>query len=139
MYGKKADEIQEGIEVGEDSISGNLKYLLDFSEFSSVLTEQEGNFLALKISSNEGAVITTEIVNGTHGPVIVGDGICVYRITDKDTQSIKITTAKNDESETVIYSLTDLTCDISPEILLDSINDPVLDNKDDPIKGENSK
>ena len=67
------------------------------------------------------------------------DGFCVYRITNKDEQKIKVSAVKDEDSDMVLYDLSDLTYDISPEILLDSINDPVLDNKDDPIKGENSK
>ena len=78
-------------------------------------------------------------MNGSSGQVQVTDGFCVYRITNKDEQKIKVSAVKDEDSDMVLYDLSDLTYDISPEILLDSINDPVLDNKDDPIKGENSK
>ena len=112
-YGKDISDLQDGITIGGDEISGTLNHVTDFGNFSSIVSEQEGNFLALEISSDNGETITTEVVNGTHGPVTVDDGFCIYRITDKDTQKIKITVSKGDQSKVVQYGLTGLTCNQS--------------------------
>ena len=111
-YGKDISDLQDGITIEGDEISGTLKYTKDFVKAFGE-DEKDGNFLALEISSDNGETITTEVVNGTHGPVTVDDGFCIYRITDKDTQKIKITVSKGDQSKVVQYGLTGLTCNQS--------------------------
>ena len=113
-YGKDISDLQDGITIEGDEISGTLKYTKDFVKAFGE-DEKDGNFLALEISSDNGETITTEVVNGTHGPVTVDDGFCIYRITDKDTQKIKITVSKGDQSKVVQYGLTGLTCDEAGE------------------------
>ena len=113
-YGKDISDLQDGITIEGDEISGTLKYTKDFVKAFGE-DEKDGNFLALEISSDNGKTITTEVVNGTHGPVTVDDGFCIYRITDKDTQKIKITVSKGDQSKVVQYGLTGLTCDEAGE------------------------
>lgn len=112
-YGKDIKDLQDGITIEGDEITGTLKYVTGFDEFSSDPSEQEGNFLALDLSSEDGEEIITEVVNGTHGPVTVDDGFCIYRITDKDTQSIKVTVTKGGQSKIVQYGLTGLICNES--------------------------
>ena len=112
-YGKDISELQTGITIEGEEITGTLNHVTEFDEFSSDISEQEGNFLALEISTENGDTITTEVVNGTKGPVTVDDGFCIYRIDDKDTQKIKITVSKGDQSKVVQYSLIGLTCNES--------------------------
>lgn len=54
--------------------------------------------------------VVVELVGGTKGPVTLDpDRIHILLITNKDTQSIKVTATKGDESVEQTYSLTGLT------------------------------
>lgn len=113
VYGKNAEDLQENIEIGEDSITGTLKRVTEYKQFSSEPSEQSGNYLALSLASENGETIKTELVGGTKGEVTVDDGYCVYRISNKDSQSVKVTVTKGEESVTKTYSLEGLTCNES--------------------------
>ncbi len=111
VYGLNVSDLQSGIVIGESDISGTLLYVSEYPGFNgSDISEQSGNYLALKVDVPEGANVTTELVNGKKGAVdLTADKFCVYRITDKDTQQIKFTVSKNEESKVSVYSLTGLT------------------------------
>jgi hypothetical protein len=55
-------------------------------------------------------VLKTELIGGVHGEKTLDpDGICIFRITDTETQKIKITASAGGESYSKIYSLGGLT------------------------------
>lgn len=90
-----------------------------FTNFSSTPAEQSGNYLALKFEHSGGATTTVEIVGGTKGPVTLdSDMNWVGLIKSNSTQSIKVVTAKDDESIEKTYALTGLT--LEPEDDLES-------------------
>ena len=111
VYGLNVSELQSGIVIGESDISGTLLYVSEYPGFNgSDVSEQSGNYLALKVDVPEGANATTELVNGKNSPVdITSDKFCIYRIADKDTQLVKFTVSKDKETKTSTYSLTGLT------------------------------
>lgn len=88
-----------------------MKHVTGYTGFSSNTSEQEGNYLALKVDADsEDAVATVELVGGTKGPVTLDDDMnIVLLIKNKDTQSIKVTTTHNEESVTKTYGLSGLT------------------------------
>lgn len=88
-----------------------MKYVTGYTEFSSDVSEQEGNYLALKVDADsEEAVVTVELVGGTKGPVTLDDDMnIVLLIKNKDTQSIKVTVDDGEDSSTKTYRLTGLT------------------------------
>ena len=88
-----------------------MKHVTGYTGFSSNTSEQEGNYLALKVDADsEDAIVTVELVGGTKGPVTLDDDMnIVLLIKNKDTQSIKVTTTHNEESITKIYGLSGLT------------------------------
>lgn len=88
-----------------------MKYVTGYTGFSSNTSEQEGNYLALKVDADsEDAIVTVELVGGTKGPVTLDDDMnIVLLIKNKDTQSIKVTTTHNEESVTKTYGLSGLT------------------------------
>lgn len=88
-----------------------MKYVTGYTEFSSDVSEQEGNYLALKVDADsEEAVVTVELVGGTKGPVTLDDDMnIVLLIKNKDTQSIKVTVDDGEDSATKTYRLTGLT------------------------------
>lgn len=110
LFGKSVSDLQTDIEITDDSITGTLKYVTDYTEFSSEVSEQSGNYLALKIATDpEDATTTVELVGGTKGPVTLDDDCnIVLLIRNKDTQSIKIISSKDEETVTKTYSLSSL-------------------------------
>ena len=111
LLGKSADDLQTGVEVGIDAITGTLKYVTGYTGFSGDVAEQSGNYLAIKVTAVEGATITVELINGTVGhPVTLDeDGMIVIRISNKSTQSVQVVATKDNKSEVYNYSLNGLT------------------------------
>lgn len=108
LFGKVASDLQENIVVGEEAITGTLKFVADYS---SAFTgdEASGNYLALKCSAISGAVITVEVVGGSSGPVTLdADGLIVDRIASVE-QSIEVKATIDGMTETKTFALTDLT------------------------------
>ena len=87
-----------------------MKHVTGYTGFSSNTSEQEGNYLALKVDADsEDAVVTIELVGGTKGPVTLDDDMnIVLLIKNKDTQSIKVTVDDGKDSTTKTYGLTRL-------------------------------
>lgn len=111
LFGKSPSDLQENIVVGTDAITGTLKYVADYSSAYSG-DEAQGNYIALHCTANApNAVIKAQVVNGVHGEVTLDeDKICIFRITDNTTQSIKFSaTASGYRPVTVEYALDDLT------------------------------
>lgn len=101
--------MQEDVVIGLNSITGTLKYIADYSSAGYTGDEESGNFLALHISSVEGATIKAEVIGGVHGEVTLDeDGLLISRIAN-NTQQIKITATKDEASAVSIYDLTYLT------------------------------
>lgn len=110
VYGKKVSDLQTDVTVDDTEITGTLKHVTGYTGFNGTeVDEQSGNFLALQVDVPEGATATTELLNGDKGPVdITSDKFCVYRITDKDTQQIKVEISMNGEKESNVYDLSNL-------------------------------
>lgn len=111
LFGKTVNELQSDVVVSDDEVTGTLKYVDGYVDFSSNVSEQSGNYLALKIEAEPAEAETVvELVGGTKGPVTLDDDMnIVLLIKNKDTQSIKVTTTHNGESITKIYGLSGLT------------------------------
>ena len=107
LFGKAVNELQSDMVVADDEVTGTLKYVNGYVDFSSNTSEQSGNYLALKIEAEPAEAETVvELVGGTKGPVALDDDMnIVLLIKNKDTQSIKVTTTHNGESITKIYGL----------------------------------
>lgn len=112
MLGKKPADLQTGIKISDNAITGTLKHVTGYTGFNgSVVEEQSGNFIALQFEATpEDAVTTVEIVGGKKGSVTLDeDMMFVGRITNKDTQSIKVVCKKADKTLTKTYKLSGLT------------------------------
>ena len=112
LFGKAVNELQSDMVVADDDeVTGTLKYVNGYVDFSSNTSEQSGNYLALKIEAEPAEAETVvELVGGTKGPVALDDDMnIVLLIKNKDTQSIKVTTTHNEESITKTYGLSGLT------------------------------
>lgn len=101
--------MQDNVVVGDSGITGTLHYVTNYTEFSSEVDQQKGNYLALKFDFTDGATVTVEIVGGTKGPVTLdNDKNWVGLIANKDSQSIKVVVTKGDQKLAKTYSLTGL-------------------------------
>lgn len=111
LFGKTVNELQSDVVVSDDEVTGTLKYVDGYVDFNSNVSEQSGNYLALKIEAEPAEAETVvELVGGTKGPVTLDDDMnIVLLIKNKDTQSIKVTTTHNEESVTKTYGLSGLT------------------------------
>ena len=111
LFGKAVNELQSDIVVADDEMTGTLKYVNGYVDFSSNTSEQSGNYLALKIEAEPAEAETVvELVGGTKGPVALDDDMnIVLLIKNKDTQSIKVTVDNGENSTTKTYGLIGLT------------------------------
>ena len=111
LFGKTVNELQSDVVVSDDEVTGTLKYINGYVDFSSIVSEQSGNYLALKIEAEPAESETVvELVGGTKGPVTLDDDMnIVLLIKNKDTQSIKVTVNDGEDSATKTYGLTGLT------------------------------
>ena len=111
LFGKTVNELQSDVVVSDDEVTGTLKYVDGYVDFSSNVSEQSGNYLALKIEAEPAEAETVvELVGGTKGPVTLDDDMnIVLLIKNKDTQSVKVTVNDGEDSTTKTYGLTGLT------------------------------
>ena len=111
LFGKTVNELQSDVVVSDDEVTGTLKYVDGYVDFSSNVSEQSGNYLALKIEAEPAEAETVvELVGGTKGPVTLDDDMnIVLLIKNKDTQSIKVTITHDKESIEKTYGLSGLT------------------------------
>ena len=114
VLGKDAGDLQEDVAIANGAITGTLKYVTGYTGFSGDVSEQSGNYLAIKVEANADS-ITVELINGTLGhPVTLdSDGMIVIRISDTSTQSITVVATKGNVSETHNLSISGLT--LTPE------------------------
>lgn len=117
-YGKKVSDLQDDVVINTNrKIDGTLHYVTGYTEFNSFEpTEQEGNYLALDFSDNwlgdtDPTTFTVELKGGKKEPVTLtdGDAFCVFRVTNPNTQSIKVVSTDSTGTTTVEYSLKGLT------------------------------
>lgn len=110
LLGKDITDLQDDVSIDDNNtIHGTLMYLDDYTGFSGDAAEQKGHYLAVKATAVEGAVITAEIIGGTHGPVTLDDdGILIARLTNVRAQKLRFTATLNGASDTYVYSLSGL-------------------------------
>lgn len=112
FWGKTVSDLQDNIVIGNNSITGTLLYVDDYSSaFGAGL--DSGNYLALhcEVPGVDDATITVTVTN----PVVLDDdGLVVLRIADKSSQTITVVASKEGyESVTRTFTLTGLTCNES--------------------------
>lgn len=110
-------ELQTNIKVADTEITGTLHYVTGYTGFhGSDPTQQEGNYLALKITAPEDATTTVEVVGGSKGPVALDEDMNIVLRIASTSQSIEVITTLKDLSLTKTYALTNLTLDPKPEM-----------------------
>lgn len=112
IKGKAVSLLQDGVIVNDNFIQGHLNYVTGYTGYSQDTALQSGNFLALKFEATTGATTTVELLGGDGGPVTLDtDMNAVIRITNKNTQKVKVVSTLNGDTVTKVYSLTSLVVD----------------------------
>lgn len=116
-------DLQSNVVVGSNAITGTLNYVEDYTGFSSKVSEQEGNYLALTLAGNDFSGLTSvkiglrptyksgEAVDDDSGLVEIindPDRNGVFRISSND-QVFKIVQTNGTKTKTQTFSLTGLT------------------------------
>lgn len=121
-YGKTGNDLQTNVKVSRTAVTGTLKYVTGYTGFNSAEPiEQEGHYLALDFSTDmdaQGATVTVELVGGTKGPVQLthpDDMFCVFRVTDKNTQNIRVKATKDGATSTRELDLSGLVLQDKPK------------------------
>lgn len=138
LLGKQPSDLQSSIVIGTDAISGTLNYVSDYTGFSSNVSEQSGNYLALIVTTPSNATVTSQLIGGVHGQVTLDeDRMIVFRVTSTE-QSVTFTTTYGSTSKTVTYALTGLTLTAAPsntDTYEDTVNNISLSITTDPQTG----
>lgn len=103
VLGKAVSDLQKGVAVNDDYISGTLKYVTNYTGYSQDPAENSGNFLALDFSATEGSTVTIEVVgSGKPAKALDSDMQAVIRVTNKAYKlKVVCTTAGNVVDEKV--------------------------------------
>lgn len=112
LFGLKVGDLQSDIVIGNNTITGTLKYVDDYSSAFS-REEASGNYIAIhaEVPGVDDVTITVTVTNPS---TLDSDGICVCRIRDKSTQTITVVASKEGyESVSKVFTLTGLTCEDS--------------------------
>lgn len=111
LFGKVASDLQEDVAAEGNAIRGTLKYVDDYTGFSSDVAQQSGNYIVLhaEVPGVDDATITVKVTDEVE---LDSDGIAVLRIADKSSQTIKIVASKDGyRSVSKTFTLTGLVCE----------------------------
>ena len=113
LGGKSAADLQEGIAIDNftQKISGKLKYVTGYTQFSGAVEEQSGHYLVTKVESSNNATLYVGRSNGTWVQ-LDADGIIIGRISDK-TKPIRVKAVKDGQETIFNYDVSDL--ELEPE------------------------
>lgn len=110
LFGKTVSDLQSNVVINDDTITGTLNYIDEYTGFSSDEALTSGNYIALhaNVPGVDNAVITVKVTN----PVKLDeDGVVVLRIADKSSQTITVVASKEGYSPiSKVYSLDRLIC-----------------------------
>ena len=105
--------------VGDDEITGTLKYVTGYTGFSSKPAEQKGNYIALKVNADEEAVVKVQLVGGKVTKDLMTldeDRNFVFLISDKEKQSIKVVVESGGKTKETVYGLSGLTLETAETV-----------------------
>ena len=109
LFGKHASDLQSGVSFSDSAVTGTLNYISDYTGFSSKPEEQSGNYLAFLCETPgvDDATITAKI---TKTSTLDSDGIAVFRVSDKDSQTLTVVASKEGyQTVTKNFALSGLT------------------------------
>lgn len=130
LFGTLVSDMQTDVVVGDDSMTGTLKYLDDPSA-ALVQHWGAGNFLALKFESDADEVKAGLDPSQGSGLVVLDEDMNgVWQIADNSTQKFKVVATKDGETKTKVFDLSSLVCE-EEEAVVEEENIPA-DNPEEP-------
>ena len=106
--GKRVRDLQQGMTVFNDQISGTLNYVTDFTEFSGDPAEQSGHYMALRFTAPSDATTTVKKNDSDTPSTLDSDMVCIFRITE-NTKTITVNVSRGGESLTKVFYLNGVT------------------------------
>lgn len=112
-YSVPVSELQKGISITGNKISGTLMQKDNFTGFSK--SDNSGYFLVLKVEYPEDAEVKFTLEGGStkDKKFPKNDHQLVVKISSKDTQKLKIDITKGGKTGSITYDLTGLTLQAS--------------------------
>lgn len=104
-------ELQSNIVVKDNIASGTLHYIKGWTEFSSKASEQQGNYIALKLNDvPKDAIVTYKAKGSTKAPVTLdSDRNIVIICTNKPSMILEFTIKDGDTTVVKEVSLANIT------------------------------
>ena len=111
LFGKLASELQSNIAINDENVaSGTLHYVTNYTEFSSKPAEQQGNYIALKVTDvSPEAVVTYKKVGSSARPVTLDQDRNIVIIVNDNSAVLRFTVTENGETTTKDISLANVT------------------------------
>ena len=108
--------MQSNVVIGNNNVaSGTLHYVTGYTEFSSKTSEQQGNYIALKVTDvADDAVVTYKKVGSTARPVTLDSDRNIVIIVNDTNAVLRFTVTKDGESTTKDISLANITLEPAP-------------------------
>lgn len=92
LLGKTAADLQKDISVDGLKVSGTSNYVTKYTGWSSVVGDQEGNYIALKLTTDSKEDIMVKMTDGNKTVTLDEDGILVWKLSTTTDETTKKTT-----------------------------------------------
>ena len=111
LGGKSAANLQENIVIDNTNrtVTGTLKYVTGYTQFSGDEEEQSGNYLAIKLQPTPEVDTYVRLWDTKEWKKMDSDHILIGRITNKNVQKIYLKSVNDGIENYFTYSLTGLT------------------------------
>lgn len=111
--GKTISDVQTDIQFGAGNITGTLKHIENWTQYSANPEYNTGNFIAFKVTAAAGATIYAGLKNPIDPTrpewVTDADGEFIFQVSDKAAQALRVKVVKGDVTQINEYVFTDLT------------------------------
>jgi len=127
MFGTLVSDIQDGVSVNNNAVTGTSKWLAD-GEIADYWGA--GNFVAFKFEDIDSRATSVKVgLDPSQGSGLVEiiddpDKNGVFKITDKDTQVFKVVITDGEETVTQTFDLSGLTLETEPEVVEEPSEEP---------------
>ena len=116
LFGKLASDLQSNLAINGNIATGTLKYVTGYTEFSGKPEEQEGNYIALKVTgASETAVVKYQKVGGTASPVTLDSDRNIVIIVKDPNAVLRFTVEENGTVATNDIYISNVTLEPAPE------------------------
>ncbi len=113
VLGKPVSELQANVTFGDDAVTGTLKLVTGYTEYSEDTEKQSGYYIALHVDTGGATDVetTVEVIHDeeTETAVMDENGAAVVRFRGQsetgNTKTLRVTAKQGEESITETYTL----------------------------------